>query len=809
MSIALPVSSAPVPLRPDDLRWRCDPAALGFRSTDDVPPLEGVRGQQRAIDAIELGLDIDDPDHNVYVAGPAGTGRNTAVLDLLGRAAAARPAASDWCYLHSFDDPYRPIAVELPAGKGRELAADLDELIARCRTDIPKLFDGPEYERRKAEGLRKVSETRDALVEDLKRQANALGFGIEQTPMGILTVPLVDGKPIGPDAFALLSDERKMRIASASAELRDKVDGAVRTLRQLDREAHEAVHAVDREVALFAVGHVIDALRAKYEKQPAIVRHLDAIREDIVEHLDEFRQADDAEAQQIFAGPRAWTRYGANVLVASDASDGAPVVSEPNPTYANLVGRVDYRATLGVMQTDFRYIRPGALHRANGGFLVIQARDLLTSPYSYEGLKRALRDREVRIENPIDQLLGVPTATLKPAPVPLRARVVIIGDLLTYSLLRRFDEEFAKLFKIKAEFTPFMDRTPEGLRTYAAFIAKTVKERKLIAFSAAAVARIVEEGARLVSHRSRLAARFSQIEDIVVEAAVVAKRAGAATVRAEDVSAAVAARRHRSDLLEQELQRMIEEGTIRVETTAAVAGQVNGLSVFDLIDYAFARPSRITARTGPGLDGVVDIEREVELSGPTHSKGVLILAGYLLGKYGGSHPLALSARLTFEQSYSGVEGDSASSAELYAILSSLADAPIRQGIAVTGSVDQRGVVQAIGGVNEKIEGHFAVCKAAGLSGDQGVVVPRTNMRHLMLDDEVVAAVAAGRFHVWAIDDVDEGIELLTGVPAGVLQADGTYPAGTIHARVRARLEEYATRLAEHARAALRTDGSAH
>ncbi len=807
MSITLTVASAAAALRPEDLRSRCDPATLGIRSTDDVPPLEGVRGQQRAIDAIELGLHIEDPDHNVYVAGPSGTGRNTAVLDLLRAAAAARPAASDWCYLHSFEDPYRPIAVELPAGKGRELAADLDELVVRCRTDIPKLFDGAEYERRKTEGLRTVSEKRDGLVEDLKRQANALGFGIEQTPMGILTIPLLDGKPIGPDAFALLGDERKMRIASASAELRDKVDAAVRSLRQLDREAHEAVHAVDRDVALFAVGHVIDALRAKYEKQPAIVRHLDAIREDIVEHVDEFRQPDDADSQ-IFAGPRAWTRYGANVLVASDPSDGAPVVSEPNPTHANLVGRVEHRATFGGMQTDFRYIRPGALHRANGGFLVIQARDLLTSPYSYEGLKRALRDREVRIEDPIDQLLGIPTATLKPAPVPIRVRVVLIGDLLTYSLLRRFDEEFTKLFKIKAEFTPFMERTPDGVRTYAAFVAKTVKERGLVAFSAAAVARIVEEGSRLVSHRSRLAARFSQIEDIVVEAAVVAKRAGAAIVRAEDVGAAIAARRHRSDLLEQELERMIEEGTLHVETASAVPGQVNGLAVFDLVDYAFARPSRITARTGPGLDGVVDIEREVELSGPTHSKGVLILAGYILGKYGGSQPLALSARLAFEQSYAGVEGDSASSAELYAILSSLADAPVRQGIAVTGSVDQRGVIQAIGGVNEKVEGHFAVCKAAGLSGDQGVIIPRANVRHLMLDDEVVAAVGAGRFNVWAIDDVDEGIELLTGVPAGAMGTDGAYPAGTIHARVHARLEEYATRLAEHARSALRAEASA-
>ncbi len=813
VTVGLPLSPLPsaagaTALGPSDLRWRCDPASLGFTTTDGVTPLQQVIGQERGISAIELALHIDDPDHNLYVAGPGGTGRNTATLDLLKRAAKERDPSSDWCYLHNFEDPYRPIAVELPAGNGRELADDLGELVARCRADIPKLFEGAEYERRKEEGLRKNAEARDALLEGLRSEANALGFGIEPTPMGILTVPLIDGKPIGPDAFALLTEQRKLQIAAASAQLRDKVDAAVHALRQLDREAHEALHAVDREVAVFAVGHVIDALRAKYAAQPAIVRHLDAIREDIVGNLDQFRTPDEADAQQLFAGPRPWTRYVANVLVSREPPDGAPVVSEPNPTYANLIGRIEHRATLGMMQTDFRYIRAGALHRANGGYLVIQARDLLTSPYSYEGLKRALRDQEISIENPVDQLLGIPTATLKPEPVPLRVRVVIIGDLLTYSLLRRFDEDFAKLFKIKAEFTPFMERS-DGITTYAAFVAKTVRERKLAPFSADAVARIVEEGARLVSHQARLAARFSQIEDIIVEAAEVARRSGKSTVRGEDVAHAITARHHRSDLLEQELQRMIEEGTISVETRSTVVGQVNALSVIDLVDYAFARPTRITARTGPGFEGVVDIEREVELSGPTHSKGVLILAGYLLGKYGSSQPLALSARLTFEQSYGGVEGDSASSAELYAILSSLADAPVRQGIAVTGSVDQRGGVQAIGGVNEKIEGHFAVCKAAGLTGDQGVLIPRANVRHLMLDDEVTDAVTTGHFHVWAIDNIDQGVELLTGLPAGTARPDGTYPAESIHGRVQARLGEHAARLAEHARTAMRSPEGPH
>ena len=803
MVAVLEPPAAILPLPPGELRWRCDPASLGFASTAEVPPLAEVVGQERGLSAIDFALHIDDPDYNVYVAGPAGTGRSTAALDMVRRAAAGRPAGSDWCYLHSFDDPYRPVAVELPAGKGHGLADDLDELVARCRTDIPKAFAGPEYERRKAEGLRKTATERDALLQELAAYANGLGFALEATPLGFVTGPLVQGEPLSPQAFALLTDERKREIAAASEQVRAKVDEAVHTLRQLDREAHEALHAVDREVALFACGHLIDTLRAKYAAQPLVARHLDAVREDIVHHLDEFRASEEPGPQQAFAGAPAWTRYGANVLVGGDPAAGAPVVFEPNPTYANLVGRIDYRATLGAMLTDFRYVRAGALHRANGGFLVVQARDLLTSPYSYDGLKRALRDREIRIENPIDQLLGFAAAALKPEPVPLRVRVLVIGDLLTYMLLRRFDEDFAKLFKIKAEFTPFMDRTGESARTYAAFVAKTVRDRGLAPFSADAVARIVEEGARLAGHRQRLGARFSRIEEIVVESAELARRAEAAVVGANEVVRAIAARRHRGDLLEEELQRMIDEGTIAIDVRSEVVGQVNGLSIIDLGDHVFARPSRITARTGPGFEGVVDIEREVELSAPTHSKGVLILAGYLLGTYGQRHPLALSARLTFEQSYGGVEGDSASCAELYAVLSALAGAPVRQGIAVTGSVDQRGDVQAVGGVNEKIEGHFAVCAAQGLTGGQGVVIPKANVRHLMLDDGVVDAVAAGRFRIWAIDHVDEGIEVLTGVRAGTARPDGTFADDTIHGRVQAKLGEYAQRLAEHARAALR------
>ncbi len=802
MTVALTRPSATRTLTPEQLRWRCDPASLGFRTTRDLVPLEQVVGQERGLTAIALALDIDDPEYNLFVAGPSGSGRSSAVLDLVRSAAARRPAGMDLCYLHSFDDPYRPVVVELPPGTGRALSSDLDDLVARCRTDLPKMFEGPEYEQRRARALGKTNAAREKALRELATMAEQLGFSIEMGPMGIMSTPLVDGKPLTPEAFELLTDERKHEIATGASALKSKIDGTVAQLRALDREGHQALHAVDREVALFAVGHLIEALRTKYVAYPAIVKHLDAVQNDIVDHLYEFRSVEEPQSDGMFDGPKPWTRYGVNLLVAREPGAGAPVESEPNPTHMNVVGRVDYRASIGAMHTDFRYIRAGALHRANGGFLVIQARDLLSSPYSYEALKRALRDHEIRIENPVEQYMGFPASTLKPEPAPLRVRVILIGDMLTYRILRTFDPDFERLFKIKAEFTPFLDRTPESIRSYAAFVAKSARDRALLPFSVEAVARVIEEGARIVGHQERLAGRLGVVEELVIEAAVHARRSNADTVRALDVRRAVAERRRRANLLEDEVQRAIVEGTVAIDTRTNVVGQVNALSVIDLGDYAFARPSRITARTGPGSDGVVDIEREVELSGPTHSKGVLILAGYLLGSYGQRHPLALTAQLTFEQSYGGVEGDSASSSELLAILSSLADVPIVQAIAVTGSVDQRGHVQAVGGVNEKIEGHFAVCKAQGLTGTQGVIIPKANVRHLMLGDEVIDAVRAGRFQVWAIERIDEAIELLTGMSPGVVQADGSYPAGTFHARVQEKLASYAKLLAEFARSAL-------
>jgi predicted ATP-dependent protease len=778
------------------LRWTCDPSTLGVASTDDVLPLEGTIGQDRGLEAIAFGLAIDRGGFNLFVVGPPGSGRTTTVQDLVKRAAASRPAASDWCYLHNFEDPSQPVALRLPTGRGPELAHDLDTLIAAFRREIPRVFEGEQYQQRRADLAHQVQAQREQLLEQLRKLAQSVSFDVQLSPAGIATIPLLEpGKPLSGDAFELLADSRKAEIRANGEQVSRAAEEMLVVMRGIEREAHERFQALDREAMGFAVGHLLDALRTTYADLPAVLRHLDNVQSDLVMRVDEFHASEAEPAQMPGGAPAplnesAYQRYRANALVSNTVAGGAPVVFEPNPTYYNLVGRIDYRAAMGGMQTDFRQIRPGALHRANTGYLLLHARDVLVSPFAWDALKRALRDGELRIENLGEQVSAAPTTGLKPTPIPLSVKVILIGDAQTYMSLFGLDPDFQRLFKVKAQFAPYMDRSPETIRAYAAFVAGRTRECKLLPFGADAVARVVEQGARLAEHQQRLATRFASIEDLLVEADHLARGAGAVQVRGTDVEAALAAQDRRLSLVEDELQREIDEGTIAIDTHAEVVGQVNGLSVMESGDFAFARPSRITARVGPGEEGLVDIEREVQLSGPTHSKGILILSGYLLEQYARAMPLALSARLTFEQVYGPVDGDSASSAELYALLSDLARLPIHQGIAVTGSVNQRGEVQAIGAVTTKVEGFFAVCKAQGLDGSQGVVVPATNARHLMLKSEVLEAVAAGKFNVWAVRTIDEGIEILTGVRAA-----------TVHELVHKRLEDFATALVQFRRRA--------
>jgi len=785
-------------LAPEQLSWRCDADQLGFDTTAEVPPLDCMVGQDRALDAIAFGLRLAARGYNLYVAGPPGTGRTSTVRCQVEPVAAAQPAPPDWCYLHNFADPYQPIALQLPTGRARELAADVDQFITACRREIPKVFESDQYEQRHAAIIQALGSRRDALIGELRAVAEQLGFTLQMTPTGFVTAPLLaPGQPLTPEGFALLPEARKAEIHAKGQELERRIEEAVLAFRRLERDAQEQLRTLERDSALFAVGHLLDALRMKYASQAGVVQHLDAVQADLLDHLGELRGEGGAPVELGPGGRPAYERYRVNVLVANDPDAGAPVVCESSPSYYNLLGRIDYRAAIGAMQTDFALIKPGALHRANGGFLILQARDLLSNPFAWDALKRALRDETIRVENLGEQLSAFPTATLKPAPIPLRVKVIIIGDLLTYMLLYRVDEDFQKLFKVKAHFGPAMDRSPDALQAYAAFVSTQVRANGLLPFGKDAVARVIEHGARLAEHQARLATRFNAVAEVVTEADHWARQAGAAQVHAEHVEQALAAQEHRANLVEEEVQRLIDEGTLAIDTRAAVVGQVNGLSVSDLGDYAFARPSRITATVGLGAEGVVDVQREAELSGPTHSKGVLILSGYLLGQYAQQHPLAISARLAFEQVYDEVDGDSASSAELYTLLSSLADVPLRQSVAVTGSVNQHGEVQAVGAITRKIEGYFAVCKARGLTGEEGVLIPRANVRHLMLKPEVVDAVAQGRFHIWAVQTIDEGLAVLTGLPAGERQPDGSYPADTVHGRVQRRLAALAARLAEY------------
>lgn len=791
------MSSALAPLPVERLRWRCDPAELGFETTETVPPLDSLVGQERGIGALEFGLGLGTPGYNLYVAGPAGSGRSTAVRDRVARVAAGRPAAADWCYLHNFADPAQPLALRLAPGGGAGLARDLDAFVARCAREIPQAFEAEQYQQRRAAIQQRLQDGREALLNELRAFADQIGFILQVTPMGIGGVPLLaPGQPLSAEGFELLPPEKKHEYQAKGDQLEGRVGAMFLAVHRLEREASEAMDALDRATMEGAAGQMLEPLRAKYAAESAIVRQLLAVQADLVEHLADFRQgAPEPGSLPALLRASGYDRYRVNALVSGEAG-GAPVVFEPNPTYYNLLGRIDYRATLGAMSTDHTLLRPGALHRANGGFLVLQVRDVLLNPFAWDGLKRALLNRELRMENMGEQFTAIPTATLRPQPIPLDVKVVLLGDLATYLLLYQADPDFARLFRVKSQFGATMARSAEAVAAYATLVSHQAREHGLRPFGRGAVARLVEHGARLAEDQARLATRFDTLAELAVEADYQAGRAGAALVEATHVDAALAAREHRVDLPEEEVERAIDEGTLAIDTRALVPGQVNGLAVTDLGDHAFARPSRITARAGLGSGGVINIEREVELSGPTHSKGVLILRGYVLGQYARDLPLALSAQITFEQVYGAVDGDSASSAELYALLSCLADIPLRQGIAVTGSVNQRGEVQAVGAVTAKVEGFFAVCRAQGLTGEQGVIIPAANVRHLMLRQDVLDAVARGEFAIWAVRTIDEGLELLSGVPAGARRADGSYPPGTFHARVQARLAAMAHRLAK-------------
>lgn len=786
-------------LQPEDLTWRLDEEEFTFKSTIEVPPVEGTIGQERALRALDFGLGIKSFGYNLYVMGQPGTGRASTVTKVLEKKALTAPGPMDWLYLMDFKKPDKPAIVGLPRGKGNELKTDMETLIEQLKKAIPKAFEGADFEKRREALVTEHNKQTSQALEELDTDASQKGFAVERSPRGVFLVPKKpNGRLMSQEEFESEDPTVKQKIEAQGNELQAKLADVMRRVRDVEKGLSERLRDLNREFGVYAVGHLIHELRDKYREFPKILSYLDEVNEDILEHLDDFRPSE--QTPQIPFAPRqepSFERYKVNLLVDNCCASGAPVVFETNPTYPNLFGHIDQRVQFGFATTDFTLIKPGALHRANGGYLVVEALDLLRNPFAYEGLKRALKNKTVAIEDVLEPYRLVSFQTLKPEPVPLDVKVVLVGPPMVYYLLYSMDEEYRKLFKVHADFDSRLQRTPETVDAFAGFIAAKAKEENLLPFSRSGVSRVVEHAARLVSDKEKLSLKFLDVLDILREASYWAGKENSETVDRAHVEKAVEEDTYRSNMLEEKIREAIKEGVIYVDVDGAVVGQVNGLSVIGLGGYSFGRPSRITASTFMGK-GMVNIEREVKMSGPIHDKGVLILTGYLGDKFAHDKPLAFSASIAFEQSYEGIEGDSASSTELYALLSSLSGLPIKQGIAVTGSINQRGEIQPIGGVNEKVEGFFEVCKQMGLTGGQGVMVPESNVRHLMLKDEVVRATREGRFHIWAVKDADAGIELLTGTKAGERQSDGTYPEGTVNQMVDQRLIKFAREMKEFA-----------
>jgi len=784
----------------EQLRWQCDPADFGFECTDELVPLQEFIGQDRAISSLEFGLAVDRPGYNIFVTGLTGTGKASAIKSYVERAVETRKKRterhypSDWCYVYNLADPGSPLAVRLPAGKGKVLRDQLQELLDIIKAEIGRALGSEHYQKERQALLEEGQTAHRELLQRLETEARAAGFFIQASPTGVNLIPLVEERPMTAEEFAALPEADRRSIEEKQVEVTKQVGETMKQVATLQKEAMQKLRALERRAAEVALGRPFQDLLTEYRDFPDVTRYLEDLREFTLDNISLFQEKEEPSPAPFFrpslekdpALP-----FQVNVFVDNSGAQGPPVIIEPNPTWANLFGKVERRAIMGAYVSDHTMLKPGAVHLANGGYLILNTRDLLLNPGVWEALKRVIKTKEARLEDPLEQFGFLPPHGLKPQTIPAEEKVIVTGDDFLYRMLAQYDEDFWELFKVKADFDFQIDRTQDNLESYAAFICGCCQNEGLLHFSAGAVARVSEHGARLVADQHKLSSRFGQVRDLLVEADYWARQDGAAKVAAEHVQKAIEQKSYRSKLVEERIRELIAQGTLMVDVDGEVVGQVNGLAVYDVGDFSFGKPSRITARTFMGRRGVINIERESQLSGRIHDKGVLILSGYLGHKYAQDKPLSLSTSLCFEQSYEGVEGDSASSTELYAILSSLSSLAIQQGIAVTGSVNQKGEVQPIGGVNQKAEGFFDVCQAKGLTGRQGVIVPHQNVRNLMLREDVVEAVRQGQFHIFAVTTVDEGIEVLTGVAAGERQPDGSYPEGTVNYLVNQRLSELA------------------
>jgi len=760
-------------------------------TTEAVSEIKGMIGQDRAVRAIEFGLNIDSPGYNIYVAGLSDTGRTSTVERILRELAAKKEVPNDWCYVHNFRDPDQPRSISLPPGKGRQWQKEMEDLIRSLRTEVPKAFETEDYKERSSKISESYEDQKRQLLSDMEKKAGERGFQISRTPLGFAAVPLKsDGEILSEREFQKLGPGERKRIEERMRSIQKEIKETVGRFNLLDRKSKEGLSKFNKEVALFVVGYRIDNLKAKYEDYPEVLHHLDEVKADLVENVDDFLKA---QEEPSFLGVKIPTggpfiKYEVNVVVDNYHIRGARVIMETNPTYSNMFGRIEKKAQLGALITDFTKIKAGSVLKANGGYLVVDAEGVLKSPFVWDTLKRNLRNKETKIEEAAEQYAFLSSSALRPMPIPLDIKVIMIGRGEIFDLLHAYDENFKKIFKVRADFDYETGVDDEAVSQCASFICKICNEENLRHFDKTGIAAIMEYGSRLAGDQEKLSLQFGKIANLLREANFWARADKSNYVTRKHVEKALEEKEYRSSLMEKKIQEMIKRGTIYIDTEGEKIGQINALSVYDYGEFSFGKPSRITAQTFMGNKGVINVEREAKLSGKRHDKGVLILSGYLGGEYGGNIPLSLSATLTFEQSYSFVEGDSASSTELFAILSSLSELPIKQGIAVTGSVNQKGEIQPIGGVNQKIEGFFDVCQAKGLTEEQGVIIPKSNVKNLMLKTKVIEAVRQGKFHIYPISTIDEGMEILTGVEAGERGKDSSFPENTVNGRVQNKLK---------------------
>ena len=779
-----------------DLKKYCNPNTFKFETTAELDGLDSIYGQDRGIKALEFGLSVDSKGYNLYIEGPSGVGKTMYTKKYVAKVASKKKTPDDWCYIYNFDVPNEPIAVNLTAGQGKEFKSDMDNFVEDIKKDIKLTFKNEDFEKQKALMQNGFEQKKTALLEKLNKETMKVGFQVKATNNGVYMMPVIDGKAIEEEEFDKLDDKTKKSFEKNSAVVQDQIIEAINQIKVLEKENNQTIEEWQSNIALITINSSINPLKTKYKKNKKIVAFLDNVKTDILKNInlfiiDEVKHTNKQQPQGIKQeDTKPWLNYRVNLFVDNSHLDGAPVIMDSNYQYHNLFGKLEYENQFGMLKTDYTMLQPGLLHKANGGYIILQASDLLANQICYDTLKKALLVKELSIENNMEQRSYMVMISLKPEPIPLNVKVLLLGDSNIYHTLLALDPEFKKLFKVKAEFEESAPRTDANILKLANFVHSFSKKEGMLPLDKGAMAKVVEYASRLADDKEKLSTRFNEIGEIVSESSTWAKLSRKKVVTADFIDKTLHERVDRIKKYDSRYLEMIEENTLLIDTEGFETGVINGLTVMTIGDYTFGKPARITANTYMGKKGITNVERETDMSGPTHAKGVLILSGYLGETFAQDFPLSLTASLCFEQLYNGVDGDSASSTEAYAILSSLSGIPINQSIAVTGSVNQKGFIQPIGGVNEKIEGFFQVCKVRGLTGEHGVIIPIQNVKNLHLSDEVVNSVKEGNFHIYAVSSLDEGIEILTGVPAGKKNKDGKYPAGTIKYLAYEKLKQY-------------------